>query len=83
MTVNNQIVSGTLMYLADNPTRVSVGQDWREADILHRIPIILTGNDFSTIYAPLIRDGRMEKFYWYEINCWRIIMMLTPQKYFS
>ncbi|KAA0058685.1 hypothetical protein IC582_002377 [Cucumis melo] len=64
VTVNNQIVSGTLMNLADNPTRVSVGQDWREADILHRIPIILTGNDFSTIYAPLIRDGRMEKFYW-------------------
>lgn len=23
-----------------------------------------TGNDFSTLYAPLIRDGRMEKFYW-------------------
>ncbi|GFZ19852.1 rubisco activase [Actinidia rufa] len=22
------------------------------------------GNDFSTLYAPLIRDGRMEKFYW-------------------
>ena len=26
----------------------------------HRNP----GNDFSTLYAPLIRDGRMEKFYW-------------------
>ncbi|EXC14088.1 Ribulose bisphosphate carboxylase/oxygenase activase [Morus notabilis] len=64
MTVNNQIVVGTLMNLADNPTRVSVGQDWREADITNRIPIIVTGNDFSTIYAPLIRDGRMEKFYW-------------------
>jgi len=23
-----------------------------------------TGNDFSTLYAPLVRDGRMEKFYW-------------------
>lgn len=23
-----------------------------------------TGNDFSTLYAPLIRDGRMEKYYW-------------------
>lgn len=65
MTVNNQIVVGTLMNLADNPTRVSVGQDWRESDITNRIPIIVTGNDFSTIYAPLIRDGRMEKFYWY------------------
>ena len=29
-----------------------------------RVPIIVTGNDFSTLYAPLIRDGRMEKFYW-------------------
>ena len=28
------------------------------------MPIIVTGNDFSTLYAPLIRDGRMEKFYW-------------------
>ncbi|XP_045807056.1 ribulose bisphosphate carboxylase/oxygenase activase, chloroplastic-like isoform X2 [Trifolium pratense] len=64
MTVNNQIVVGTLMNLCDNPTRVSVGQDWRESDITHRIPIIVTGNDLSTIYAPLIRDGRMDKFYW-------------------
>lgn len=22
------------------------------------------GNDFSTLYAPLIRNGRMEQFYW-------------------
>jgi hypothetical protein len=22
-----------------------------------------SGNDFSTLYAPLIRDGRMEKYY--------------------
>ncbi|KAM3749663.1 hypothetical protein ACB098_05G203600 [Castanea mollissima] len=64
MTVNNQIVVGSLMNLADNPTRVSIGQDWRESDFTNRIPIIFTGNDFSTIYAPLIRDGRMEKFYW-------------------
>lgn len=25
---------------------------------------VAAGNDFSTLYAPLIRDGRMEKFYW-------------------
>lgn len=64
MTVNNQMVVGTLMNLADNPNRVSVGQAWREADIVNRVPIIVTGNDFSTIWAPLIRDGRMDKFYW-------------------
>ncbi|KAK0595762.1 hypothetical protein LWI29_009770 [Acer saccharum] len=64
MTVNNQIVVGTLMNLSDNPTRVSIGQDWRESDVTNRVPIICTGNDLSTIYAPLIRDGRMEKFFW-------------------
>ncbi|XP_004305457.1 PREDICTED: ribulose bisphosphate carboxylase/oxygenase activase, chloroplastic [Fragaria vesca subsp. vesca] len=64
MTVNNQIVVGTLMNLCDNPTRVSIGQEWRDSDITNRVPVIVTGNDFSKIYAPLIRDGRMEKFYW-------------------
>ncbi|XP_058068039.1 ribulose bisphosphate carboxylase/oxygenase activase, chloroplastic isoform X2 [Magnolia sinica] len=48
----------------DNPTRVSIGQDWRESDVTQRVPVIVTGNDFSTLYAPLIRDGRMDKFYW-------------------
>lgn len=28
------------------------------------MPVVCTGNDFSTLYAPLIRDGRMEKYYW-------------------
>ena len=64
VTVNNQMVFGTLMNLCDNPTRVSVGQDWRSADTVQRVPIIVTGNDFSTLWAPLIRDGRMDKFYW-------------------
>ena len=67
MTVNNQIAVGTLMNLADNPNRASIGQKWRESDVTHRVPIIVTGNDFSTLYAPLIRDGRMEKFYWYVV----------------
>ena len=63
-TVNNQMVMGTLMNLCDNPERVSVGQDWREDDLICRVPIIITANDLSTLYAPLLRDGRMEKFYW-------------------
>ena len=29
-----------------------------------RVPIIVTGNDLSVLYAPLLRDGRMEKYYW-------------------
>eukprot|EP00793_Prasinoderma_coloniale_P000414 PRCOL_00005398-RA len=63
-TVNNQMVMGTLMNLCDNPERVSVGQEWRENDKVYRVPIIVTANDLSTLYAPLLRDGRMEKFYW-------------------
>ena len=64
MTVNNQIVMGTLMNLADHPTRASVGESWREDKTLRRVPIIITGNDLSTLYAPLLRDGRMTKFLW-------------------
>ncbi|EIE26946.1 hypothetical protein COCSUDRAFT_11792, partial [Coccomyxa subellipsoidea C-169] len=63
-TVNNQMVSGTLMNLCDNPNRVSVFQVWRDSDLVQRVPIIVTGNDFSTLFAPLVRDGRMAKFYW-------------------
>jgi len=62
--VNNQMVSGTLMNIADNPNRVSVFQVWRDSDLVQRVPIIVTGNDFSTLFAPLVRDGRMAKFYW-------------------
>ena len=44
--------------------RVSVFQVWRDSDLVQRVPIIVTGNDFSTLFAPLVRDGRMAKFYW-------------------
>lgn len=62
-TVNTQLVAGTLMNIADNPTNVQLPGSY-DAEPIQRIPIIVTGNDFSTLYAPLIRDGRMEKFYW-------------------
>lgn len=62
-TVNTQLVNGTLMNIADNPTNVQLPGSY-DATPLHRVPIIVTGNDFATLYAPLIRDGRMEKFYW-------------------
>lgn len=62
-TVNTQLVNATLMNIADNPTNVQLPGSYDETP-LHRIPIIVTGNDFSTLYAPLIRDGRMDKFYW-------------------
>ena len=62
-TVNTQLVNATLMNMADNPTNVQLPGSYDE-NPLHRVPIIVTGNDFSTLYAPLIREGRMEKFYW-------------------
>jgi ribulose bisphosphate carboxylase small subunit len=62
-TVNTQLVNGTLMNIADNPTNVQLPGSY-DSEPIQRIPIIVTGNDFATLYAPLIRDGRMEKFYW-------------------
>ena len=62
-TVNNQMVNATLMNIADNPTNVQLPGIYNK-EVIPRVPIIVTGNDFSTLYAPLIRDGRMEKFYW-------------------
>ncbi|XP_030464249.2 ribulose bisphosphate carboxylase/oxygenase activase, chloroplastic [Syzygium oleosum] len=62
-TVNNQMVNATLMNIADNPTNVLLPGMYNKEEN-PRVPIIVTGNDFSTLYAPLIRDGRMEKFYW-------------------
>lgn len=62
-TVNTQLVHGTLMNIADNPTNVQLPGSY-DSEPIQRIPIILTGNDFSTLYAPLTRDGRMDKFFW-------------------
>ena len=62
-TVNTQLVNGTLMNIADTPTNVQLPGSY-DASPTQRIPIIVTGNDFSTLYAPLVRDGRMEKYYW-------------------
>jgi ribulose bisphosphate carboxylase small subunit len=62
-TVNTQLVNATLMNIADNPTNVQLPGSY-DSEPVRRIPIIVTGNDFGTLYAPLTRDGRMEKFYW-------------------
>lgn len=65
-TVNNQITHGTLMNICDNPTLVSEGTVWRSdfKSTNARVPIIVTGNDFSKLYAPLTRDGRMDLWMW-------------------
>ena len=79
-TVNSQMVVGTLMNLCDNPKRVSVGQDWQGKDIIRRVPIIITANDLNTIYAPMLRDGRMEKFHWKPTEEDRFNMVYTMFK---
>jgi SpoVK/Ycf46/Vps4 family AAA+-type ATPase len=56
-TINTQTVFGELMHLTDYPTIV-------ENKETQRIPIILTGNDFTKLYSPLIRAGRMTSFVW-------------------
>jgi hypothetical protein len=43
VTVNNQIVIGTLMNICDDPNHVSIGAGWREGDHIRRVPIIVTG----------------------------------------
>lgn len=54
-TVNTQTIIGELMNLADRKM---------QTEYSIKIPIYLTGNDFSKLYAPLKRDGRMNTFYW-------------------
>jgi SpoVK/Ycf46/Vps4 family AAA+-type ATPase len=56
-TINTQTVYGELMHLVDYPTSV-------EGRSTIRIPIILTGNDFTKLYEPLVRAGRMTAFEW-------------------
>lgn len=50
-TVNAELLVGYMMNLAE-----SAGQD--------KIPILLTGNDFSGTYDALMRDGRADIFPW-------------------
>lgn len=56
-TVNTQIVIATLMHIADNPTIINNKE-------VRRVPVIMTGNDFTKIYEPLSRPGRMRAFNW-------------------
>ncbi|NJL81703.1 MAG: AAA family ATPase, partial [Richelia sp. SM2_1_7] len=56
-TVNTQTAFGELMHLVDYPNLV-------QGICTRRIPIILTGNDFTKLYEPLVRAGRMTAFEW-------------------
>lgn len=56
-TTNRQNVCAELMHLCDYPMVV-------ESKVVRRIPIIVTGNDFTKLYEPLVRAGRMTMFKW-------------------
>jgi SpoVK/Ycf46/Vps4 family AAA+-type ATPase len=73
-TVNRQTIFGELMHLADFPNQV-------RGTPVARVPIILTGNDFSRLYAPLRRLGRMVLFEWKpsEEEKYRVISELYPE----
>jgi hypothetical protein len=60
-TINQINVFGELMHLVDYPTLVD-GKD------TIRVPIIITGNDFTKLYNPLVRAGRMSAFEWIPTN---------------
>lgn len=62
-TVNTQILQGTLMALSDDPLCVSTGQDYEAVGEQRRVPIYVTANDLTCLYAPLVREGRMDKFF--------------------
>lgn len=52
------------MALCDDPGMVSTGQSWEAASKRRpRVPIFVTANDLSCLFAPLVRDGRMDKFF--------------------
>lgn len=57
-TVNHQQVIAQIMHLADSPTQLE------RIGTIRRVPLFLTGNDFSKLYSPLKRPGRMLSFYW-------------------
>lgn len=50
-TINTNLLTGRMMNLADR----SDGK---------KVPIIITGNDFSSVYAPLLRSGRADIYHW-------------------
>ena len=56
-TENRQLLFSEFMHLADYPNMV-------HNQPTKRVPIIITGNDFTKLYHPLSRLGRMIAFAW-------------------
>lgn len=56
-TVNHQDLIAFFMHIADAPTSME-----NISSSLRRVPIFFTGNDFSKLYGPLRRPGRMNLY---------------------
>lgn len=56
-TVNTQQINAVLMAMCDFPLRVG------DEDTA-RVPVLVTANDLTKLYAPLTRPGRMSVFTW-------------------
>lgn len=69
-TVNRQVVYGQLMSFCDYPSEVS-------GTNVTRVPIIVTGNDPTKLYGPLLRPGRMRVFPWVPTVDDRIAVAVT------
>ena len=54
-TINSTLLTGYLMNLTERP-------------FSEQIPVILTGNDFSSVYGPLLRSGRANRLLWKLTN---------------
>lgn len=57
LSLDAQFMTGVLMNLADDPTHCGNTRT-------HRIPLILSGNNFTFLHGPLTRHGRMTFFEW-------------------
>ena len=65
-TMNRQLSIKTLIDLADNPYEIIIHEDGesRQKYETCRIPIIVTLNDVTKMYEPLMRNGRTRLFPW-------------------
>jgi hypothetical protein len=66
-TVNRQVVYAQLMAFCDYPTTVAGHETGR-------VPIIVTGNNPSSLYGPLLRPGRMRLLRWQPSLATRVRM---------
>lgn len=79
-TVNHQDLIAFFMHIADSPTMME-----NISSSLRRVPIFFTGNDFSKLYEPLRRPGRMNLYeYRPSINeKIEVVVSMFGEEYYS